>query len=203
MSVGRGEKNLENYSEEDQKLLISLLNEYTEKLSTICEKLDKYLGEQGFNWFNSLLPFTGLIAFGRLIWLNHFFPDSSLSRFFNSSSFSQPSIVAQYLVPLSVCLMVLSLYFLALNLVKVSRVSLQIKKSFHDAKMLAKRLKKVTQIVSQIEEHSVRRFSGRIEMDLRLADTEIVLEYYRVRSHRYKWAGIMPEFLAYFMEVEN
>jgi hypothetical protein len=175
MSVGMPDEKTEGYSEDDRKLLVSLLNEYTEKLSTICDKLDKSMGEQDFNWFNSLLSSICLISFVFLIWLN---------RISLYSPPGQYSLLSQFLLLASVCVIIFLLSFLALNLVKISRVSLQIKKSFRDARVLDKRLEKVTQIVSQIEEHSVRKLSSRIEMDLRLADAEIVLEYYRVLSNR-------------------
>jgi hypothetical protein len=67
--------------------------------------------------------------------------------------------------------------------------------SVRDARVIAKRLKKVVQFVSQMQEHSVNRISIRIEMDLRLADAEIALEHYEALTQKDQQLGIFARSL--------
>jgi hypothetical protein len=63
--------------------------------------------------------------------------------------------------------------------------------SVRDARVIAKRLKKIVQFVSQMQEHSVNRISIRIEMDLRLADAEIALEHYEALTQKDQRLGTL------------
>jgi hypothetical protein len=50
----------------------------------------------------------------------------------------------------------------------------------HDAKFLASRLENLVELASQFHEHIEKRRIDKIEMDLKLAEAESALEYYRM-----------------------
>ena len=59
-----------------------------------------------------------------------------------------------------------------------------------DAKTLSNRLEKVVRLASQIEEHNVTNLVSRIELDLRIADSESALAHYQSVQNK----GILSKF---------
>ena len=142
----------ETYSNEDRKLIISLLDEYAQKLMNICEKIDNYR-ETVERFFLLLIGVTILLT-------------ASLSTFF-------PSWQSSTLV-LSL-LFVFLMIVLGLTIFKARQKIILLKR---DAKTLAIKLEKVIRVTSQFQEHITTNFVTRIELDLRLADAESALQHY-------------------------
>jgi hypothetical protein len=161
MSVS-DEKIDEVSSEEDRKLLVSLLNEYSGKLELICDRIElknrRNLRIFGFFIFGSL--FLGVTS----VWL---YQRGNLT-FLN------------FLTPLAA----LATGALGGFLENLSTNHRQKTSSVRDARVIAKRLEKVVRLVSQMHEHSVSSVSVKLEMDLRLADAEIVLEHYEALTQK-------------------
>jgi hypothetical protein len=194
MSVGKEEEKLEAYNEEDQKLLVSLLNEYAEKMALSCEKIEKSIALQERRCLNAFTMMLLIVLFGFLIYLLETNYNLEVFLLINAYAFSK-SIV----VPILTTLIVSMSIALVSSGINVLNISFKTNMLIHDAKILSKKLEKVVQIVSQMQEHSVKRIASRIEMDLRLADAEIVLEHYELISHR----KTPLKFIANFASVLN
>jgi hypothetical protein len=165
MSVSEEQMN-EISSEEDRKLLVSLLNEYSGKLELICDRIElknrRNLRIFGFFIFGS--PLIGVAS----VWL---YQRGNLTSW-------------DFLV---VLLGVLG----GFGLENLNTNHRQKTTSVRDARAIAKRLEKVVRLVSQMHEHSVNSVSVKLEMDLRLADAEIVLEHYEALTQK-SWGNKRP-----------
>jgi hypothetical protein len=155
-------------SEEDRKLLVSLLEEYSEKLSILCDKLETHRARKK----NYLLLMVGTILIVAAV---------SFVRF-NGSAEDLPRMIifiAALIAAPSYGVLLISTQNLERRFSKI-RFLLPIDRKderfVRDIKRLSKKLEKVVQIVSQIQEHLPRHISIRIEMDFRLTDAELVLE---------------------------
>jgi hypothetical protein len=162
MSVSE-EKMNEISSEEDRKLLVSLLNEYSGKLALICDKIE-LKNRRNLRIF-SLFGF-GLLFFGAIsLWL-----------------YQQGYPVFNLLFGV-----VFGLFGGSLSLENLRSNHKQKESSVRDARVIAKRLEKVVRLVSQMHEQSASSVSIRLEMDLRLADAEIVLEHYEALTQKSRY----------------
>jgi hypothetical protein len=180
MSTGKIEEKLENYREEDRKLLVSILNEYTEKLSISCENIDKSLTLQSRKLFdvNTLIFF--IICCGISILLAE--KNSDIRLFLYRNFGIIPISVTWVLTVLSIIM----LFALIGRVFELSNVLFKTNELIRDVRIISKKLEKVVQIVSQMQEHSENRVASRVEMDLRLADAEIALDHYESLSRRRK-----------------
>jgi hypothetical protein len=166
MSVSEEQMN-EISSEEDRKLLVSLLNEYSGKLELICDRIElknrRNLRIFGFFIFGSLL--IGIAS----VWL---YQRGNLT-----------SLDFLVVLPMGV--------LGGFGLKNLNTNHRQKTSSVRDARAIAKRLEKVVRLVSQMHEHSVNSVSVKLEMDLRLADAEIVLEHYEALTQK-SWGNNRP-----------
>jgi hypothetical protein len=152
----------EVYSSEDRKLIISLLDEYSVKLLTMCDRIDKH---QRSSYILSMLQIglTILIATLLVFTLSGLINSAQhiLSNIFTIiSSFSTAVLFALFLTG--------EIYY---NKKKLSLLE-------RDAHTLTIKLKKVIRLASQIQEHVLNNVVSRIELDLRLADAESAVQHY-------------------------
>jgi hypothetical protein len=179
MYADKDGKGVESYSKDDRELLISLLNEYSEKLSSVCTRIEKYgvqsdaLRQKSWNIFSVILMLIGVgISFSNLL-------QTVIREDVVSNNFQIPrvAIVSVYSFSLFVLLMAFRFVFLFESRrrnISRSRASL-----VREGRLLFGKLERVVQIVSQMQEHSVISLSSRVELDLRLFDTEQVLMHYK------------------------
>jgi hypothetical protein len=173
MGIAPPEKTREPYSEEDQKLLISLLLEYSGKLVALCDEIEIYRAKK----------------VRQLLFVSLFIAGFCYAIYLDQRS-NIPEIVL-----FSVWVTVLFVYsYVYWYMFKYApsgsgrhslfhRFSLPIYPTYpteerliREAKLISKKLEKVIRIVSQIQDHSLRDIPSRIEMDFRLTDAELVLE---------------------------
>ncbi|MCA2693717.1 MULTISPECIES: hypothetical protein [unclassified Microcystis] len=140
--------------EEDRKLIISLLNEYSEKLLNICEQIDRQQRNLDFLWLLSLLSL--LLAFAGTMVGFYWLLSTKITTFIRiipiTSAVSQPFII--------------HIYFRKLELLQ-------------KASIISAKLEKVIRAASQAQEHTTMTFFGNLEVDLRLSDAEYALQHYK------------------------
>jgi hypothetical protein len=153
------EKVQEFDSEEDRKLLVSLLSEYAEKISSLCDKLESHRAMKTQHGLLFIIIFNLGVLFS----------------FYLYSSYAAVMIMLFSLALAVVFSDILSTrrWFAFLPFISIDREDARF---VRDIKLLSKKLEKVVRIVSQIQEHLPKHISSRIEMDLRLTDAELVLE---------------------------
>lgn len=164
----------ESYSNDDQKLIVSLLNEYSDKLLHVCHQIDKR--RKKF----LLFYFGGLIISGILLLIY------SYSMY--EEMYVGMHAVSTYKLAKTPYTIIFILFFLFINGILLGRLDgiiyeiscniTQNRKLISDAKILAVRLEKVIRIASQVQEHILSNFVSRLELDLRLADAELALQHY-------------------------
>jgi hypothetical protein len=168
-------------SEEDRQLLVSLLSEYTEKLSSLSDALEKHRDRKR-NYLIGLSIFFAIVfsAFGAIInYLDVIKPFERTSNFLHLYLATEAGKVFIFTVTtLLMCAVTLttvpsSYWPLPSGFLNSDRKD---ERLVRDITLLSKKLEKVVQVVSQMQEHSPENVSGRIEMDFRLADAELVLE---------------------------
>lgn len=141
--------------EEDRKLIISLLNEYSEKLLNICEQIDRQQRNLDFLWLLSLLSL--LLAFAGTMVGFYWLLSTKITTFIRiipiTSAVSQPFII--------------HIYFRKLELLQ-------------KASIISAKLEKVIRAASQAQEHTTMAggFFSDLEVDLRLSDAEYALQHY-------------------------
>lgn len=138
--------------EEDRKLIISLLNEYSEKLLNMCEQIDRQQRNFDFLWL--LLTFAWTMG---VYWL------------FSTKIITIITILIITIVSQSFII------YIYLGIQKPRLELLQRKASIISAK-----LEKVIRAASQAQEHTTMtgKFFGNLEVDLRLSDAEYALQHY-------------------------
>jgi hypothetical protein len=149
---------------EDRKLILSLLNEYSEKLLKVCEQSE----EIKISWnifFATDLPFMVVIFMLNLI---VFSSDKNFNNF----------IISTFICLSSYCL---TSYILS----KIDRSRNRANK-LKNSNRIAVRLERVISIASQFNEQVTTNFASRIEFDFRLTDAEEVLERYRYLSEKHR-----------------
>jgi hypothetical protein len=186
MSAAEEKKiNIEDYDEEDRKLLVTLLNEYSEKLSVLCLTIDTHSYKEDLLIASVFAP-IGILLFIIAPLFYSMFYYMGISFYVNNIYFI---LVLTILIS-----SILATYFLK-SLEKLRRHQRQEKSIIWDAKVLAKKLEKIIIVVSQMQEHSSARLSRRIEMDLRLADAELVLGHYESTIQKTSFMGDLTNFL--------
>jgi hypothetical protein len=163
------------HEEEDRKLLISLLNEYSEKLSLVCHKIEDSRSGEYPAIFNFLVSITLGSLGTSILWV--------LVINYSGGIIFNPMINLVNLI-IGGGGLILFILWLASSFARLRRHQNQQKSLMWEATVFSKRLEKVVQIVSQMQEHSTARLPDRIEMDLRLADTELVLLRYENLSKK-------------------
>ncbi|GCA76826.1 hypothetical protein MiTe_03677 [Microcystis aeruginosa NIES-2520] len=143
--------------EEDRKLIISLLNEYSEKLLNICEQIDRQQRNLDFLWLLLLLSLLSLLlAFAGTMVGFYWLLSTKITTFIRiltiTSAVSQPFII--------------HIYFRKLELLQ-------------KASIISAKLEKVIRAASQAQEHTTMTFFGNLEVDLRLSDAEYALQHYK------------------------
>ncbi|MEM8638199.1 MAG: hypothetical protein AAGG51_05160 [Cyanobacteria bacterium P01_G01_bin.54] len=168
------------YSEEDRKIIVSLLNEYSEKLLDMCNRLDVQQRRSGLFAFS----FIGLCFATVLLFVVLPIYDSSLM---NSQSTEYTTLVYLFFL--------LAFWFIIVTIYDSER-----KLTFLEwnAKMLSIKLKKVIRVVSQSQEHIITNFASRIEADLRLADAESAVHHYEILMSSRRPVGKLFSFLRFF-----
>lgn len=139
------------FDQEDRKLIISLLNEYSEKLLNICEQIDRQQRNFDFLWL--LLTFTWTMG---VYWL------------FSTKIITIITILIITIVSQSFII------YIYLGIQKQKRELLQ------KASIISAKLEKVIRAASQAQEHTTMagRFFSDLEVDLRLSDAEYALQHY-------------------------
>ena len=156
MDVSKEPFRQEIYDDEDKKIIISLLNEYSQKLLDICERIEINRRRMRLLivWFAILCYSMMLIL--RISVLNTVLP------------FSIVNLTIVYVFSIG-CLLIITTFFDE----KQKRRLLE-----RDARSISVKLEKVIRIASQAEDHILTNFVNRIELDLRLADSESALQHY-------------------------
>lgn len=144
--------------EEDRKLIISLLNEYSEKLLNICEQIDMIIRQQR----NLGFLFWLLLAFG---WGMVF----SLLSFI---SFTKPITIITIIT-----ITIFSQFFISSIYFGIQKQRLEL---LQKASIISAKLEKVIRAASQAQEHMsmARGLFNDLELDLRLSDAELALQHY-------------------------
>jgi len=139
------------FDQEDRKLIISLLNEYSEKLLNICEQIDRQQRNFDFLWL--LLTFTWTMG---VYWL------------FSTKIITIITILIITIVSQS---FIIYIYF---------GIQQQKRELLQKASIISAKLEKVIRAASQAQEHTTMAvgFFGNLEVDLRLSDAEYALQHY-------------------------
>lgn len=137
--------------EEDRKLIISLLNEYSEKLLNICEQIDRQ--QRNFDFLLFLLGFASAMGFSWLL------------------STKIITIITILIITIVSQLFIIHIFF---------RIRMQKRELLQKASIISAKLEKVIRAASQAEEHTTMtgNFFGNLEIDLRLSDAEYALQHY-------------------------
>jgi hypothetical protein len=166
------EKTRESHNEEGEQLTL-LLIEYSGKLSSLCDEIESYRARKKsrFLFVSIFFSLVILVCICAVTFLLGNISEIRLSH--------QPflvllmSAIMVYLiiyVSLLLCASVLRFLYLLFP------TDLKEKRLVREAKILSKKLEKVIRVISQIQDHSPKDISSRIEMDFRLTDAELVLE---------------------------
>jgi hypothetical protein len=161
------EKPIQLLNSEDRVLLVSLLNEYQEKLVNLCGKIEKNIIYSSFSIFFDVTPFRN----ARFLIINILFSTFIIIFSYSAFSFPQNTIFA---IILLISISYIAIYF--------KNEEKKLKILTREAKTISLRLEKIVRIASQIEDHLSRAIPTvitKIELDLRLADAESALEYYQ------------------------
>jgi hypothetical protein len=146
--------------EEDRKLIISLLNEYSEKLLNICEQIDRQ--QRNFDFLSLLSLLLLLVVFAGTMVGFYWLLSTKITTFIRILIIT--IIVSQSFI-----------IYIYLGIQKPRLELLQRKASIISAK-----LEKVIRAASQAQEHTTMtgKFFGNLEIDLRLSDAEYALQHY-------------------------
>jgi hypothetical protein len=150
MAIDKEQYPRNSYSDEDRKLIISLLNEYAEKLLNICEEIDK---QQRFLTVSLLIYSLVIFIYFHLFY--HFIDNTTATR----------SLI---IIPIVFCTFMIYMYFGIQKLGLLKR----------NARIISTRLEKVIRVASQLQEHILIDFAARLELALRLSDAEWALQNY-------------------------
>jgi hypothetical protein len=145
--------------ESDVKLLVSLLGEYSGKLSKMCDIIEDSRTAESITFAGMALCSTAFLIFWSL--LSNYRPSAS-----NSSS---PIFVLIGGMFAMVVIVILLLFKLFTN-------AKRRRKWVRDVSLFSKKLERVVRIISQIQDHSQGNVSSRLEMDFRLTEAEQSLD---------------------------
>jgi small-conductance mechanosensitive channel len=140
-------------SDEDRKLIISLLNEYAEKLLNICEQISKHQRNL------TVLVLVFVLAIVAYMYFYYSMPIGNTIVTISSI------IITIVFVPF-----IIYIYF------GIQKLELLQRK----ASIISVKLEKVIRAASQAQEHTImgRSFFSDLEVDLRLSDAELALQHY-------------------------
>jgi hypothetical protein len=158
-------KALESYQEADIVLLISLLDEYSKKISNLCDKIEDSKATEHIAVAGVLFCLGMIVIF-----------------FWNFSSIDNRPILAGVLTIAG--LPIIPILF------KIVANAKKRRKSVRDVMLLSKKLERVVQILSQVRENQQGNISSRIEMDFRLTEAEQSLERAIALDTRQKVKGL-------------
>ena len=147
-----------NAINDECKLLISLLNEYGDKLVKLCDKIQD--NKKKFSLIQLFFP--GLGGGIALITCTIFYFQQNI-----------------YSAIIGIFIFILFTFYTAILTTNIKR---KIKTSEREAKKILLRLEKVIHIASQTQDYlspEIPTMMTRVELDLRLADAESALEYYQ------------------------
>jgi hypothetical protein len=150
----------EAYSDEEQKLLVSLLSEYSERLLHMCKEIDEQ--ERKNSWFQLCLLTLVVAVFVLTIFL--------------SKILLIPMTEGITLVYSVLVIYAILVIFASFNHIRNSNQRTRLLIS--DTEVISIKLEKVIRIASQAHEHVIRNAVNRIEIDLRLTDAEFALQRY-------------------------
>jgi hypothetical protein len=153
----------EIYNTEDRKLLISLLGEYSAKLLNVCEKVDIHQRREII--YSTIIMGTLFpLAFLLIILITNRLEDILKNIWFGAG-------IATIIV-----LFLFAVMFFSRSQFFHNKERLRLLKQ--DARAAAGKLEKVIRLASQIQEHVLNNIINEIELDLRLTDAELALQYY-------------------------
>jgi uncharacterized membrane protein (DUF485 family) len=132
-----------------------LLNEYGEKLTKLCEKIEDYRVKY-YLTSSLFLLFGGCIAL--IAWVTSFFKENI------------------YFAILGILVFTLFIIYTAIFVQNIKR---KLKSLERSSKKISLRLEKIIRIASQIHNQTDKLSILALESDLRLADAESALEYYQ------------------------
>jgi UDP-N-acetylmuramyl pentapeptide phosphotransferase/UDP-N-acetylglucosamine-1-phosphate transferase len=162
MATSKEQQGSEVYTNEDRKIIISLLNEYAEKLLNVCERIDKH--QKRLRRF--FLCLGGLICSVALLlvttWVETFLFSDSVNASRSVLIFS----------------LLFTLFLFIIDTIYDTKQKMRL--LVQDGKILSAKLEKVIRAASQAQEHVLSNFLSRIELDLRLADAESAIQHYTV-----------------------
>ncbi|AFY69593.1 hypothetical protein Pse7367_1299 [Thalassoporum mexicanum PCC 7367] len=138
------------YDDDDREVLMSLLEEYSNKLLRICEELNKLY--RNANLLTLTFAFVSPIIFVTSLSYVRVYP-------------------LMYLVLFSCCFIMILLG----AYINARSFNLQKKRGQN----IYYRLSKIIRIISQLQEHVESRVSRKLELDFRLADAEVALEEFK------------------------
>lgn len=153
--------NLMDISEEDKKLLLSLLQEYSDKLSAICSEIEQSVSSCTDRFILSSLGITFLVLI---------FTGLQVHNLFSQNIF--------YLI-LAMGFMAMISIFKYWKNPRNKKTSLIV-----SAKILGVKLDKLVKTVSQLQEHFPSSYVKKVEVELRLSDAESTLAYYNTVFRR-------------------
>ncbi len=153
----------EAYSDEDQKLLISLLSEYSERLLHMCKQIDEQ--ERKNSWLQLCLLTLVVVVF-------------VLAIFLSKISFV-PMAEGSTLIYSVLVVYAILIIFAGFNHIRSTSQRTQLLIS--DTEIISIKLEKVIRIASQAHEHVIKNAINRIEIDLRLTDAEFALQRYKTQ----------------------
>jgi hypothetical protein len=181
------DKTREPYSEEDQKLLVALLIEYSDKLSTVCDKIEVHRTRKRTQLLSLgliICAVTVVYYFVVIYVLKYSLSAHSLES--AAIMFAPALIVLSYLFLIESSFSALSGRLEGNSLLPYTRLlslfnsllpaDVREERLIREAKLFSKKLDKIVRIISQIQDHSQKNIPSRIEMDFRLTDAELVLE---------------------------
>lgn len=142
------------FDEEDRKLIISLLNEYSEKLLKICEQIDRQQRNLIFLWLLLLL-----LAFAWTMGVYWLFSTKIIT------------IITILIITIVSQSFIIYIYF---------GIQQQKRELLQKASIISAKLEKVIRAASQAQEHTTMAvgFFSDLEVDLRLSDAEYALQHY-------------------------
>ena len=163
MNLGGEQSKLEYAKDRDG--FVALLEEYSEKLSTICQKIevsgDQYVSKIAFKVISILITYASysyIYYYGMPKGINY--------------DFSHGTLIVTILMTLFMTIVIF-------GIVRDIQSYVRHRKSLvRDAASIHKKLEVIIQIVSQMQEHSEENRFSRMKMDLRLADAESIIENY-------------------------
>lgn len=153
----------ELYNAEDKKILISLLGEYSSKLLNVCEKVDIHQRRE-IIYVTIMMGTLFPLAFLLIIFITNRLEDILKNIWFGAG------------IAIIIVLFLFAVMFFSRSQFFHNKERLKLLKQ--DARATAGKLEKVIRLASQIQENVLNNIISELELDLRLTDAELALQYY-------------------------